>query len=347
MGNTANLEGAWKLDEVSGTRNALVVFANQTNNLTDNNTVTSQAAQFGLAGEFVRVNSENLSISSAASIGLRITTQNLTLGAWVDIGVNAGAIAHGIVGNYKNASPFTGYGLLINPVPGSKMVLWMNADVVVTSVADVSTAGFQHVAAVYNSANGLATLYINGVADNSASYTAAISNSGVSFRIGGASLADDAITNPFEGLIDEAFVFSRVLTAAELARISSDGLTNFIYSTTTNEVMTFSETFSRGFTIPAVSDVMTLTETQTYSPSFGRTFDELISLTETISRDITLSPVNDIFTLSETLDGRAFTLASISDLLSPTDTSSQIFTALSVVADSGFLTFRMMMGIGA
>jgi len=64
MALTDNLISFWGLEETSGTR----VDAHGTNNLTDNNTVTSATGKVGTAGQFTNANSEYLSITDNASL---------------------------------------------------------------------------------------------------------------------------------------------------------------------------------------------------------------------------------------------------------------------------------------
>ena len=74
-----NLISYWKLDETSGTRND----SQGSNNLADNNTVTSGTGKINNAGLFTAANSEYLSIASNSS--LVCSGVSFTFSAWVKL----------------------------------------------------------------------------------------------------------------------------------------------------------------------------------------------------------------------------------------------------------------------
>jgi hypothetical protein len=73
-----NLSGWWKLEEASGTRDD----AHSTNDLTDNNTVTSAVGIQGTAGLFTKANTEYLSIADNAPLSM---SGSFSICAWVYI----------------------------------------------------------------------------------------------------------------------------------------------------------------------------------------------------------------------------------------------------------------------
>lgn len=80
---SANLQGAWLLDEESGTRYDQT---DNDNDLTDNNTVGYAAGKLGNAADFDISKSEYLAISDASQTGLDITG-NITIFCWIKPGL--------------------------------------------------------------------------------------------------------------------------------------------------------------------------------------------------------------------------------------------------------------------
>lgn len=76
MALTDNLVSYWKLDEASGNR----ADSHGSNTLTDNNTVGAAAAVINDGANFVRANSEHLSLSGS---GLQPGTTDFTITAWI------------------------------------------------------------------------------------------------------------------------------------------------------------------------------------------------------------------------------------------------------------------------
>ena len=77
----SNIQGFWKLNELSGTRYDETV---NKNNLTDNNTVLYAAGKIGNAADFELDTSEYLSITDAAQTGLDITGE-ISITFWIKL----------------------------------------------------------------------------------------------------------------------------------------------------------------------------------------------------------------------------------------------------------------------
>jgi len=87
-----------------------------------------------------------------------------------------------------------------------------------SSANDLPTVVWVHVAATYDGAT--MTLYINGVPSGTLAATGAIPTNALSLKLG----ADSTGANRFNGLIDEARVFNRALTPAEVNNLYLAGL---------------------------------------------------------------------------------------------------------------------------
>ncbi len=210
-GDTSNLEAAYLLNETSGTR--IDETANG-NDLTDNNTVTSGTGQFGNGASFEKANSEYLSITDASQTGLDITG-NLTLLAWINIDASDGNGAFFIDKNGVN----TGYGIRENASQTLGFLLGGTDSGVSSSIG---TGTLTHVAAVYNGSTG--EIFLDGVSDvvdNSPGTPAANSDE---FRLGLGSTGGEN----WDGIMDEAAVFSRDLSSSEINDIMDNGLEAFI-----------------------------------------------------------------------------------------------------------------------
>ncbi|MCA9038197.1 MAG: cadherin domain-containing protein, partial [Planctomycetaceae bacterium] len=89
-----------------------------------------------------------------------------------------------------------------------------------TSGIFIADTGWQHIAYVFDDANDLQTLYINGTAVAENRLTAGISYTlGANSRIGGN--ATGTTTFDFDGLIDDARVYTRALSADEIAALAN------------------------------------------------------------------------------------------------------------------------------
>jgi hypothetical protein len=87
----------------------------------------------------------------------------------------------------------------------------------VTSSVDLPVNQWVHVAVTFNSANGAMQLYINGVPDSTNQYTGSLWAANTNpLKIG--SLGTPTGAAPFAGLIDEIKIYSRALSASEIAK---------------------------------------------------------------------------------------------------------------------------------
>lgn len=222
--NDANLQGLWLMEEVSGSR---LDYTTNNNDLTDNNTVASSAdAQEGaLSADFEAANSESLSITDAAQVGLDITG-SLSVVLWYKPESLPGAGTYQLVAKYRTVGNQRSYRVVLE-TDVVKCFLSSNGTATVNAIgATIFVAGtWYHIGVVYNDTD--VRIYVDGALDsngasNPLAYTGGIFNGTAAFYIGlqdgGSGLAD--------GLIDEVGVFDRALSAAEVADIFNNGIMN-------------------------------------------------------------------------------------------------------------------------
>lgn len=204
-GDTTSEQGAWLLDEVSGTRSDET---SNSNDLTDNNTVPQEATcQFDECADFTAGNSEYLSITDASQTGLDFTG-DYTLMAWIsaDNPGNQWIVA--------KASTLAGYGLQMQGTPLYRCThRGTNEDSSTTP-----DATFRQIACVYDGVD--VEIFVDGTSEGSSAITTDASNTTNAFVIG----SFDGVSNFFTGHIDEVYVFSRALAESEIDDIHDNGI---------------------------------------------------------------------------------------------------------------------------
>lgn len=221
----ANLVSLWLLEEVSGTRYDDV----GSNDLTDNNTVGSSATcqEGSRSADFESGNSEHLTIADGSQTGLDITG-DISLVAWVRLESQGD---RAIMSKYNSSGNQRGYALRVKDAGGGSYPVGFGLSgngstyTEATGATSLSAATWYHVAAVYNGTD--MRIYIDGSldsngADNPKSYSSGIYNNSAEFALGVLSVS----FYYFDGLIDEAAVFSRALSAQEVSDIYNYGIEN-------------------------------------------------------------------------------------------------------------------------
>jgi hypothetical protein len=225
-----NLQGLWYLEEASGDR---LDVSGKGNTLTDTNTVTQSATckQGTYSAEFVAANSESLirvsADLSAAFPGKNGTTQyDFTVGAWCQFASHAAR--HTIMGkDYWTNNP--SFLLEFNELGSDhKFTLGMynggNWPHIYSNTATTSTGTWYHVVGRFQgSTDKEMSLWINGVKQTETviATLAAIDANVGDFVIGQYGTVGISF---WDGLIDEAFVFNRALSDAEILGIYTDGI---------------------------------------------------------------------------------------------------------------------------
>lgn len=221
MALTDNLISFWELGEASGTRVDAVTAS--ANNLTDNNTVTQAVGKVGNAGKFTLANSEFLSRAHNASLATGNIDQ--THCAWVYLDSEPGTDMT-IVS--KQRSGAGEYSLIWQT--SSQLFEWTHKDggstYVVTITASTfgatNTATWYFVVAWFDSVAGIGYISVNDGAANSAAKTGTpATDATTDFSIG--SRGNPGPTEYWDGRVDQAGLWKRVLTAAERTFLYNSG----------------------------------------------------------------------------------------------------------------------------
>jgi Concanavalin A-like lectin/glucanases superfamily len=203
---TDSLISYWKLDESSGD----ALDAHGTNDLTDNNTVGSASGKINGARDFEAANGEYF--SRADNAGLSTGDIDFTFAAWV------------------NAESLSGFPVVANKGwagsgGGREWILYYRTDAsrfrfaVENETAEVdantlgaaSTGTWYHVVCWHDSVNNQIGIAVNGGSADTAAYSGGVTDAAGDFRIG----ASPTQSLYWDGLIDEAGFWKRVLSSAE------------------------------------------------------------------------------------------------------------------------------------
>lgn len=209
-GDVTNLEGAWLLNETSGTRYDQSV---NSNDLTDNNTALYGTGQFGNAADFERDNSEYLSITDATQTGLDITG-DWTFVTWFkaeSTGISQGLFEKG-----------SDYRILLTDA--QQISAYSGGSALNTAASTFSAGVWIHIATVYNATTNTLEIFVNGSSSASGSANDPTDNSSP-FYIGRWSSGFY-----LDGLVDETMVFSRQLDSTEINDIKDNGIEAFMAS---------------------------------------------------------------------------------------------------------------------
>jgi len=212
----------WELNETSGTR----VDAHGSNDLADNNTVTSTTGKQGNAARFDAGNSEYLSIADNASLSI---TDDLSMGGWFRW--NGDSVYGFMAGKYKTTVSNREYAMYWDDESGgNKFVFATTADGTNSNrriyeygsvLADDT---WYHLMITRDSGADTTVMYVNGsvvtpTATNHAGTVTAIHNGDAPFVIG----ARDTGFNFFDGDIDEVAIWDKVLTSDEITDLYAAG----------------------------------------------------------------------------------------------------------------------------
>lgn len=227
------LTSHWKLEETSGTR----VDSHGSNDLTDNNTVTSRAGIQGTAASLDRTTSEYLSIADNASLSI---VGDFSISMWVkpDDDISARTTAQALIS--KAASPSNWSWLFdvqgTSGSPAGQIRFWYSSSgafpgsaanrVIALSTTAMFTAAdvgnWVHVVVTVDVSTQTVIFYKNGSAlTTSASGSAAtIYDSTATFEVGNWSGG----SYYFDGGLDEISIWNgRILSASEVSDIYNSG----------------------------------------------------------------------------------------------------------------------------
>jgi len=221
-GDTANLQGAWLLDEGSGTRSDE---SDNSNDLTDNNTVLSDTGQFGDAADFESGNGEYLSITDGSQTGLDLTG-TYTMIMWL----KPETVGPGNGTPIAKWSGGTGYMLQFD---GASLILIHDSGADASYTITLSTGVWKHIAVVYDTAANDVEWIIDGSSvETDAGVTQDPSDHAGAFELGKQAGGDN-----YDGLIDEAVIFTRTLTTTEITDLKDNGIASFMAGVTRSRII--------------------------------------------------------------------------------------------------------------
>lgn len=219
---TTSLVSYWELEETSGTR----VDSHGSNDLTDNNTVTSGTGIQGTCADFEVDNSEYLSITDASQSGLDLTG-DLSFNFWFKPETQDGVERH-VVAKFQESGNHRAYTFSYT-ANGASGFLRLTADdngtAPATSLTSSNTtinSGTWYMATLtYDASAGTAKFYLDAsqIGSNVTGGPTSIHNGGADFRISGTADGSGLV----DGLIDEVGVWSKILTTSEISDLYNSG----------------------------------------------------------------------------------------------------------------------------
>lgn len=214
----------WKFDETSGTRED----SHGTNDLTDNNTVTSTTGVRTNAALAASANSEWLSVADNATLDFSTA---FSLSVWIN--QTTLGVSRAIVGKWDYQTQGS-WMLQTDDTNSDELIIYVATSLIdagvtfgLTTDANLVTGTWYHLVLIYDgtlsgNANRL-KLYINGV-QKTLSFTgtipASLQNSSADLKFG---KFGGSLTRYFNGAFDEASIASRAWTAAEVAELYQSG----------------------------------------------------------------------------------------------------------------------------
>jgi hypothetical protein len=215
----------YTMDEESGLRDDAV----NGKDLTDNNTVGySSGVSGGLTGtgnaaNFIRANSEYLSIDDAALNGLSPGDTDWSISCWLKL--NAGPFSNNqhIFGVWKT-SPTNSREYLLYWKAGHTMLRFYTSEdgsteTYMNAGSTLSADTWYHVVICHDATNDLKLMYIDGALSRSTSHTTGVYQGDASLNIG----RTHNTSNYVDGAIDEWGLWSRVLTSDEVSELYNSG----------------------------------------------------------------------------------------------------------------------------
>ena len=214
----ANLISWWKLDETSGTR----YDSHGSNNLSDINTVGYATGKKGNAADFEGDNYEHLKINDNAS--LSFGNESFTIVCWAKFETTSGAkvIISKFDYGYKKKE-YEVYQKVSTYRIGFKVSQngTTENEVLANTFGDISAGTWYFIAAVHDSTNDKMIISINGTSD-SINYSGGCNDNTSPFAIG-CEFNSGAVKTQYDGLVDEAAIWRRALTADEISWLYNSG----------------------------------------------------------------------------------------------------------------------------
>lgn len=203
------LVGWWKMDESSG--NAADSSGNATT-LTNNSTTPFTGAKFANGAE-LDGSTDYFDVADNAVLSL---TGSITLSAWIIPDIITGT--HTIIGKYDSSNQSY---LLTQEADEIRMYIDSSANYQTTTATNLAANSTYLVTGVYNSVTGTVRLFVNGTeqtSTTSGTIPTSIVDDGGKFSIG-ANDTSGTPANYFDGHIDDARIYNRALSPAEVSQL--------------------------------------------------------------------------------------------------------------------------------
>ena len=256
---TASLVSWWQLNETVSTRSD----SHSSNHLTDNATVGYDVGKQGNAASFNSVATEYLSITDNSSISMG--NIDFTIGGWVNLSSLSGLRAMIAKGASNGANKNFEYALEYDPSLNAFLFMVGNGStyqLVTNTTPTVSTWYF--LTAWHDSGADTINLQVNNGAPISAPYSGGSMDSGYLMAIGRVGAYNGGY---FNGLIDEVFMYKRLLTAEERTWLHNSG-NGRSYSELLPPSATSTPTPPATWTpTPSATATFTSTNTPTFTPT--------------------------------------------------------------------------------
>lgn len=234
---TYGLVSYWKLDESSGNASDSV----GSNTLTNNNSASYAAGKINNGVDLETSSSQSLTCADNASLSI---TGDMSISLWVK---PESLVANQvIIGKWASTSDQRSYAFFINSSGVLRAYISSDGTNANTSKLDLtattlSAGTMYYLTFVYDASAGSISLYINGSLNNtSTGHKTSIYNSTSIFGLGN-NLED---FDYFDGIIDEAALYNRILTSDEVTSLynSGAGLT-YPFTTTSSTNSNFFQLF--------------------------------------------------------------------------------------------------------
>ena len=211
------LQGYWKLDEASGVR---ADSSGNGNTLTDNKTVGGDAFNYWdseNSADFIRANSESLSITDAAQVGLNPNGAGAGSVFSCAFWFRHDNIANSNVFIRKNAASPNGFEIDFGSPSGGNFRIYFNNAGGYFSSTVIPTGKWTHVAIVYDRTNNKLNFYIDGNLDFSQTVNVDITDNAIDFQVGGSAGASFGY---FGGNMKDLAWWNTVLTPIEVKSLA-------------------------------------------------------------------------------------------------------------------------------
>lgn len=209
----------WSLDEASGD----AIDSHGDNDLTETSgTIASVAGKVGNARDFEAGDTEYFTIDSNDS--LSFGDEDFTIGLWLNIESKPGSTMYPLI-KWRTSSPLREYYVAwatgtdrfrfaVSPdgIETTNYVTWRSAP---------STGTWYFVVAWHDSVNNKLCIQVNNESPQETAYSGGCNNSTSPFRLGANS--NSSPSNYYDGLIDEVFIYRRLLTEAERTWLYNSG----------------------------------------------------------------------------------------------------------------------------